>query len=81
LVSKANKKGRLGVLFSLNLKVQLLFVHYVHCNFKAKTHFSSCWCCPHDESPVIVLVVLFTTYDYIIQTASKTSLCNPTKYG
>jgi hypothetical protein len=28
-----------------------LFVHYVHSNFKAKTHFSSSWFCPHNISP------------------------------
>jgi len=26
-----------------------LLVHDVHCHFKAKTHFSRCWCCPHDH--------------------------------
>jgi len=24
-----------------------LFVHYVHCYFKTKSHFSSCWFSPH----------------------------------
>jgi len=28
-----------------------LFVHYVHSNFKAKTHFSSSWFSPHNVSP------------------------------
>jgi hypothetical protein len=28
-----------------------LFIHNVHCNFKAKTHFSSSRFSPHDKSP------------------------------
>ena len=28
-----------------------LLVHYVHCYFKAKTHFCSCWFSPHNKSP------------------------------
>jgi len=26
-----------------------LLIHYIHCNFETKTHFSSCWCCPHSN--------------------------------
>ncbi len=33
-----------------------LFVHYVHGYFKAKTHFGSCWCCPHDKYPFQLMI-------------------------
>jgi len=30
-----------------------LFITYVHCYFKTKTHFSCCWLCPHSISPCL----------------------------
>jgi hypothetical protein len=42
-----NKKGAEAPFFN-SLK---LLVHYVHSNFKAKTHFSSSWFSPHSNSP------------------------------
>ena len=54
LDEKPIKKDAKSVLFyAQSFK---LFVANVHCYFKAKTHFCSCWCCPHNNSPLILAI-------------------------
>ena len=56
-----NKKGAEAPFFN-SLK---LLVHYVHSNFKAKTHFSSSWFSPHSNSPKYYCFALSDDIAYV----------------
>ena len=44
-----------------------LLVHYIHRNFEAKAHFSSCWFCPHSISPLFIKIYKLRSLEMLSQ--------------
>ena len=69
------RKKTYSLLSRLFYSVNLLFIHYVHCYFKAKTHFSSCRCCPHDNSFKVWRFTMIRFMFWIMNAILISTLC------